>query len=394
MSQVAILPQPYLLGKSLGGSASVAHLVVPLKEILPAAPPLTIFQDNGREYAFYAAQTGEKTATAGWVAEQAIEIARDFRAKSPQGHTFNYFEGGLGSGLTTASVIDSIHDAVPEMPITVVAKEFSGEHVMEGLDNLARLCVDQRNFSFAISNLPWANASTLKEQAGVTAKPLRVIEVRLEGNTEKGFLAQLARMKMLIPEFWATKAGKNGAVPANQALIVVSRADRDPALPLPQFNSNPQYHSASIIHAWRLAGNDSRKAGILAPVAENLQPGIGKLFAIQAAGGNTGEKITQRIWGDETPFRGWDSIVSATQAALGDSRDAFTFSEGERIELRAESGLSPSAALRLAVYAAQVPLAQAQASLSNGGPGYAEEVLAANGGDLTFSNETLVISRQ
>jgi hypothetical protein len=363
-----------------------------------ASKPADSFVDQGAEYANFAARTQEKIRNGNWIAGHAAPIAQNFIETAKPGETLNTYEFGGGDLETTARVVEEVHNVSSDIAVSTTVREFSGAHTIKALDRTADILAKQKNFAFAITNLPAANAPTLKLQESkpdAPAKPIKYLPVELDGSTAEEFRAQFAPLQEFIDDAWQTKPGqKDAAVPAYQAVLVVSRKDRDAALdPVPQINQDRQYDVASAVHAWRLASDDKKKAGILAPAAAALKPETGRLFAVQASGDNTGGDIVEEAMG-QSPFKGWDSIIKETQTALTSAKDSFIFhEENEGIKLHA-SRLKPQEALRLAVYAGQVSATRASAiSADPEAMRNVEKILVRNRGHVTFENRALTISR-
>ena len=349
------------------------------------------FTDSHIEYLNYAAKTKEKECNAKLVETETASLAQTFVRAAGPNETFKIFEFGMGNAQALKGAIKAVHTTSPETPITVTAKEFDPEYVVKGLQNLAFAFEHSPNFSIAITNAKGSDALSLREEGG---KKQIVHRVKLKGTKAEEHRTQFSELGPKINAAWETQKQQNGRyVPKHQGIIIVSHKDRDQSIEkAPNVNTLNPYHLATIIHAWRLAAKPSLKAGIISSVANSLSP-IGKAFAIQARGNNSGEKIIQDLWPEKRPFEGFGSIINTVKNKLKGQSDQFAFTPKAPITFATKDPVSPFEALRLAVYAAQIPLETAKIAAED--PAQLQKVkdiLSKDSGHLSFSNEVLEIS--
>lgn len=362
------------------------------------------FVDNSNEYGFYANETGEKLETLQVIETHVAKLSQQFAnaAQASPSVPYYHYESGLGDGETLAQVLSVVDrelktDGVEEPAVTVVAKEFAGDHAVNGALRLADVLAAQKNLAILIENLASHRSPGLDAPPEINGKPQEepvVINIILSGETAEEFREQIEAFRPQIEAALEHKSNKEGnaQISAHRAFIKISRADRETTLdPVPGPNTQVAYNSANLQHGYRLTGSETFKGEkLIGPIAEALKPG-GELIVIQAAGDNTGAQIIKETTGQD-PFTGWSPIIGATQKALGEKASEFNFLQGDRIELETDV-IDPAGAFRAAVYAAQVTSADAQQALESGALEKTQAILEQNGGKVRFSNETLIVRR-
>lgn len=372
------------------------------RETVSAERATVRFRDNRQQYLAFVTACDEK-------ARIAARVARELPHLKPGPPALRVFDAGLGEATVLTEVLRALHHRHPAVPVVAVAKEISPDDVLAALGRLADRFQEHPATVVAISNLPWARATTL-DTGGIT---VAWHAAALRGATSAAIAAELAELAPAVHRLWRLTATADGRpVPERPAVLVLHRADHalllDPLLPRP--GSPPAAHDLVIAsQPWRAATDAAtRVRRVLAPLVHSLAPG-GRLVGVQSFGNDPGLELVRRLWPHEDPFRvGRHELLDALRQALRDEARGFALRAlaDTRALLRFRlqlSGLPADgqfgaatllAAWNAATYVAQIDDRRQREALERSAwLDATAEVLRAHGG-LWFNDETFTIVRR
>jgi hypothetical protein len=363
------------------------------------------FFDSRAAYLLFVTTTNEKAVVADRIGRELGDIET-----SPPG--FRVLDAGMGDASVLSGVLRRFHDRSPHVPVRAVAKEISIEDVRVGLTKLPDLLFEHPETVFVVTNLPFAQAATLRSADPEKAPIWR--EVPLEGSTTHAHLEQIRALFPQLAEDWRVRTSERtgNPVPEHPAVVVLYRKDRE--LILRSLIPHPEgirdgYDLVIASQVYRARTPVERKVGAtIVPLARALAPG-GKLVVVQARGDDPGLEIVRGVWPNEDPFRdGRARILAEARRQLTGPADAdLIFEERSddealfRYDLHAMPSIRTEhigtstilAAWTAAAYVAQIDEARLAAATASGAYLEPTQEVLRRYGAVWFNDEAFVIRR-
>jgi len=365
------------------------------------------FFDNREKYLLFVTTCGEKSA----ISER---IGREVAQLDPVPPALRVFDAGMGDATVLNRVMRDLHRRFPMVPLLVVGKEISLEDVRLSLEKMADRFFEHPPTVLVVTNMYYAEATSLRPRKPENANRLNWWEVPLEGQTAHEFDAQIRALQPRLAEGWQTRTGGRTGNPlyVEPSVMVLYRADQrfvlDSVIPKREgIDGGFDLIIASQPYRARQPA-ETKVRNVLGPLARGLAPN-GRMVVIQATGRDPGMEIIQRIWPGEDPFRtpGHELITQLEQTLhdeMPDLRFVGPADEGSlfRYHLHAlpdeignNIGTSTLlAAWNAAVYVAQIPDDQLTEALAKGEYLDATQAVLQRHGGLWFLDESFVAYRR
>ena len=365
------------------------------------------FYDNRQKYLLFVNTCSEKWAVADRVGQELSRL----QVRPP---SLRVFDAGMGDGTVLSHVMRHMHKLYPTVPFYVVGKEISLEDVRLTLEKLPDRFNEHPAMVVVITNMFYAEATSLMPRAPENAARLNWQKVALEGNSAHEFEEQIAALEPDIADGWQVRTSEKTGNPlyVRPSVMILYREDHklllDNIIPRPGL-ATKDYNLIIASQPFRLrASLELKVKRVLAPLARALAPG-GRMLTIHSHGNDPGTEIINRVWPDEDPFHhNRQTLLQALKRELGrDGRDMnFTAAADKRALFRYVMHTLPTeigssigtstlmAAWNAAVYVAQIEDDRLEAAMADNS--YLEatsDVLRENNG-LWFNDESFVVSRR
>ena len=362
------------------------------------------FFDSRQKYLLFVTTTNEKNV----ISEKISELIKYLKPKKP---ALNIFDAGLGDGTLLMDVLRNCHREFPTIPFVVYGKEISMEDVRLSIEKLPDRFIEHPNLVFVVSNLHYAEASSLTSKNVDKQKFFNWDKLKLIGNSSFEFSQQLRKLDAMLHNNWQVERHPKSGNPTYKfpSVLIIYRKDHEFSLDhiMPHQDGSKNYFDLIIAsQPYRSRISVQKKIDyVVGPMIHALAPD-GKLVLVQASGNDSGTEVIQNIWPNEQPFSSLAKDITAHLKNIlpDDHLDKLTFQSPQtlRYNLRAlpneiENGISTSlifSSWNVVTYVGQINNDKVREMETNNQ--YVQHIQKAikKYGSLWFNDEMLVIGRK
>lgn len=238
------------------------------------------FFDSRAKYLGFVNNTDEKSRIAFYLAER---LAPPAAPTTP----FYIFDGGVGEGTVISTFLAAAHNAMPNVPIVVTAKEISADDLQILLAALPNRFAEHESLVFNVTNLTYRELRDLPN-ADFDFE-FDYVRKSIRGRSAYEFSRELMALSDFINKNWALDVQPNGALrPRRKVFLTLYRDDYsvllDPLLPRHKRDFNNRFHHIIASQPFRLRQPpDLTAQRVLAPMLEMLRPD-GEMALFYASG--------------------------------------------------------------------------------------------------------------
>lgn len=365
------------------------------------------FFDNREKYLLFITTCTEKWSIAERVAKEVSQLR-------PIPPALRVFDAGIGDGTVLTSVLRTVHENFPTVPLLVVGKEISLEDVRMTLEKMPDRFAEHPQMVLVVTNMHYSEATTLRPNSADKAAKINWTEVVLDGSSAHEFGEQIDGLNPRLVDWWQVQSSPKTGNPLYvcPSVLVVYRADQRFVLDqvIPERGAGQgDYDLVIAAQPYRMRSPAETKVQyVLEPLAKALAPG-GRMITIQSTGQDPGMEIIRKVWPDEAPFQTPGPVLlrvlyqrlASTMPDLefvadSDRHALFRYSMQATPRELAEpiSASTLLAAWNAAVYVAQVDDRRVEEVMThNDYLDATRDVLLRHGG-LWFIDESFVVTRR